>query len=223
MKNEMNKIKKILSGGVVILLIAFFGLAPIERQVAFALDWGDMGMKMMAVGVVDKDKMEGLHLGRGGMTASGRAMMYGNSNENFTITPENSDMALHMLWAFGLANKNEILEKGPMMDPKYGDAGRFASTGGYTLGKGGAMEHYSMHSFVELTAAEQKLVEKTAKNIFRPCCKNSAYFPDCNHGMAMLGLLELMASQGASEKEMYKAALEANALWFPEVKTSCGA
>ena len=32
----------------------------------------------------------------------------------------------------------------------------------------------------------------------------------------MLGFLELMASQGVSEEEMYKAALQVNAYWFPE-------
>ena len=34
--------------------------------------------------------------------------------------------------------------------------------------------------------------------------------------MAMLGLLELMASQGVSEQEMYRAALRVNELWFPD-------
>lgn len=55
-----------------------------------------------------------------------------------------------------------------------------------------------------------------SKNIYRPCCNNSTYFPDCNHGMAMLGLLELMASQGVSEEDMWGAALAANAYWFPD-------
>jgi hypothetical protein len=34
--------------------------------------------------------------------------------------------------------------------------------------------------------------------------------------MAMLGLLELMASNGVSEADMYKAALQVNAYWFPD-------
>lgn len=34
--------------------------------------------------------------------------------------------------------------------------------------------------------------------------------------MAMLGFLELMASQGVGEDEMYKAALAANSYWFPD-------
>ena len=32
----------------------------------------------------------------------------------------------------------------------------------------------------------------------------------------MLGLLELMASQGLSEEEMYKYALIVNSYWFPD-------
>ena len=32
----------------------------------------------------------------------------------------------------------------------------------------------------------------------------------------MLGLLELMASQGFSEEEMYRSALAVNAYWFPD-------
>jgi len=131
------------------------------------------------------------------------------------IDKKRSENRLNLLWAFGLANKNEILEKGPMANLRY-DTGRFASTGGWIPAQGGAMDHYSRYEFIKLTDTQQKLVEKLAKNIYRPCCDNPAYFPDCNHGMAMLGLLELMASEGASEKEMYLAALKANAEWFPD-------
>lgn len=34
--------------------------------------------------------------------------------------------------------------------------------------------------------------------------------------MAMLGLLELMASHGVSEEEIYRVALQVNAYWFPD-------
>ena len=34
--------------------------------------------------------------------------------------------------------------------------------------------------------------------------------------MAMLGLLELMASQGVGEQNMYKTSLAVNSYWFPE-------
>ncbi|KKS78635.1 MAG: hypothetical protein UV53_C0029G0001, partial [Candidatus Azambacteria bacterium GW2011_GWE1_42_9] len=69
---------------------------------------------------------------------------------------------------------------------------------------------------ITLTPEQRALVERVSKNIYRPCCNNSTYFPDCNHGMAMLGLLELMASQGIGEDEMYKTALQVNLFWFPD-------
>lgn len=128
----------------------------------------------------------------------------------------NARSELNVLWAFGLANKNPILTEGPMMDPRYGNAGNFASTGGWTLARGSAMDHYAMHRFVTLTEEEQGLVERVSKNIYRPCCGNPVYFPDCNHGMAMLGFLTILAADGAGEDEMYRAALTMNRKWFPD-------
>ena len=78
------------------------------------------------------------------------------------------------------------------------------------------MDHYSKHKLIQLTEKQQAIVEEVSKNIFRPCCGNSTRFPDCNHGMAMLGLLELMASQNISEQDMYKYALAVNSFWFPD-------
>ena len=101
-----------------------------------------------------------------------------------------------------------------MMDPRYGGANGFASTGGWTLSDGDSMNHYNMHSFVTLTEEQQALVERVSKNIYRPCCDNSTYFPDCNHGMAMLGLLELMTSTRVTEADMYKTALQVNTFGF---------
>ena len=145
-----------------------------------------------------------------------KKILYGTDNKDLIITRENSGFLLNVFWALGLGNKNEILEKGPMSDPKYGGAGSFASTGGWTLAEGNTMNHYSAHQFIKLIPDQQRLVEEVSKNIYRPCCGNSTYFPDCNHGMAMLGLLELMAANGVLEEEMYKVALQVNILWFPD-------
>ena len=160
----------------------------------------EMLQKMIELGVIDSEKM-----------------------------PEVTE--LNLLWAWGLSNKNKILEQGPMMDPRYGGVENMASIGGWTVGKAmdpvrgregsqrpsasNGMDHYSMHNMVILSAEEQNLVDKVAKNTFRPCCKNPAYFPDCNHGMAMLGYLEILASQGANEEELTQSALKANNDWFP--------
>ena len=196
-----------ISGGIfVILLAVLLGLAPVKE--VFNLKWGVIGVQMAEAGVIDMGKFPNFYNGK-----------------KLVINSENQKVALNTLWAFGLSNKNPILESGPMMDKQYGGGGNFASTGGWTLGEGTAMDHYSMHSFVTLTPEQQVLLERVTKNIYRPCCKNSTYFPDCNHGMAMLGLMELMASQGTAEDDMYKKALEVNTLWFPgqsqKVSTGC--
>ena len=187
-----------------------------EEGVVLPARWGDLGGQMTSAGAIDKSKLEELYAKRGGLNAEEKKLLEGIDNGNLKITKKNSGFILNLLWALGLGNKNEILEKGPMSDKKYGGAGNFASTGGWTLARGGAMSHYSKHQFIVLTPEQQALVEKVSKGIYRPCCGNSTFFPDCNHGMAMLGLLELMASQGVSEDEMYKVAFMVNSYWFPD-------
>jgi len=184
--------------------------------VTLPISWGDLGQRMVATGVIDTEKLESLYATRGGMSENMNVLLYTSGSESITINRENANEILNLLWAFGLSNKNDILERGPMMNSSYGDAGTFASTGGWTLAVGGAMDHYSAHSFVSLTPEQQEKVEAVSKGIYRPCCGNPVYFPDCNHGMAMLGLLELLAAEGASEDEMYETALAVNAYWFSD-------
>jgi hypothetical protein len=176
-----------------------------------------LGAKLVEVGAIDLDKLVALYKDRGGFLAQYQKMIEKNANEKIVITNWNSGYLLNLLWALGLANKNPILEDtNEMMNPAYKGAGNFASTGGWTLAQGSAMDHYNMHSLVMLTADQQAIVDRVSQNIYRPCCGNSTHFPDCNHGMAMLGLLELMASQGVNEQDMYKTALAVNSYWFPE-------
>lgn len=175
--------------------------------------WGDLGKQMIDAGVIDKKKLEAVYSKRGGLSTEDKRLLYDSNNGDLKITSENSRFILNMLWALALGNKNDILEKGPMM--RSGDASGYASTGGWTLAKGKAMQHYSKHSFLVINKEQQILVKRVAKNIYRPCCNNSTHFPDCNHGMAMLGLLELLASRGFSEKEMYRIALQVNSYWYP--------
>lgn len=184
--------------------------------VELPVTWGDLGQRLIESGVINQTAFEETYKGRGGLSPEMKNLLTGSNNGKLKITAENSSFLLNLLWALGLGNKNEILEKGEMSDPQYGGAGNFASTGGWSLAKGKAMDHYSKYSFIKLTSAQQQLVDKASRGIYRPCCGNSTHFPDCNHGMAMLGLLELMASQGIGEAEMYKYALKVNAYWFPD-------
>ena len=187
-----------------------------QEGVVLPVKWGDLGKRMIEAGVIDAQKFEALYANRGGLDAETKSLLFGENNGQLTINDKNNGVILNLLWAFGLSNKNRILEFGPMTDPNYGGPQVFASTGGWTLARDNPMNHYSKHNFVVLDTAQQELVERVSKNIYRPCCNNSTYFPDCNHGMAMLGLLELLASQGVAEKDMYKIALQVNTYWFPE-------
>lgn len=187
-----------------------------SQGIVLPVAWGDLGKKMVESGVIDAAKFEQIYSQRSGLSEEEKKLLYGSDNGNLFINQQNSGFVLNLLWALGLGNKNPILEEGPMVDEKYGGAGNFASTGGWSLAKGNVMDHYSQYNFITLTQEQQNLVEKISQGIYRPCCGNSTYFPDCNHGMAMLALLELLASQGVGEDEMYKIALIVNSYWFPE-------
>src|SRR3989344_5788143 len=185
-----------------------------SNGVALPVRWGNLGAKLVSVGVIDADKFKAIYESRGAFTDEYKTLLLGQSDTKLKITKDNSGYLLNLFWALGLASKNPILESGEMMNPAYGGAGNFASTGGWMIAKGSPMEHYSKHKFFDLTVEQQTLVDKVSRGIYRPCCGNSTHFPDCNHGMAMLGLLELMASQGASEQDMWRAALAVNSYWF---------
>ncbi|MCR4274692.1 MAG: hypothetical protein NUW02_01430 [Candidatus Campbellbacteria bacterium] len=187
-----------------------------SEGVVLPATWGDLGAKLVSVGAIDVEKLKTTYDQRGALPEGFNKLLLEQNNGKLKITRENSAYLLNLLWALGLASDNSILESGEMSDPKYGGAQNFTSTAGWTIAQGNPMDHYSKHRFFNLTPEQQALVDKVSRGIFRPCCGNSTHFPDCNHGMAMLGLLELMASQGVSEEDMYKAALAVNSYWFPD-------
>ena len=184
--------------------------------VVLPVSWGDLGMKLVSVGAIDEKRFQTLYEEQGQFTAEYKNLLGGNNTGKLKITRDNAGYLLNLFWALGLASKNPILDSGEMTNPRYGGAQNFASTAGWTMAQGDPMTHYSRHKFFNLTPEQQVLVEKISSGIYRPCCGNSTHFPDCNHGMAMLGLLELMASQGVSESEMWQAALAVNSYWFPD-------
>lgn len=179
--------------------------------------FGDLGPKMITMGVVDYDKFKSVYEKSGSpLTQEQQDILTKGLNKKVKITGENSYFLLNFFWAVGLANKSKLLDQGDMV--KYGGlegAGQFASTGGWTLAKGNAMDYYSKSNLISLTQEQEDLVEKVSSNIYRPCCDNSTAFPDCNHGMALLGVLQLMAASGATEIQMYEASKYFNAFWFP--------
>ena len=229
MENENQEIIKTLKALVIVGAMLFVvsivntGSIPRANQEILPLEgavlpvtWDDLGKKLVSTGAIDGEKWSALYEKENKLTGEYKNLLLGNDNGKIRITKENVGYLLNLFWALGLANKNPILESGEMTNHAYGGAQNFASTGGWTMAEGTAMDHYSMHKFFNLTPEQQALVEKVSGGIYRPCCGNSTHFPDCNHGMAMLGLLELMASQGVSEQDMWKTALVVNSYWFPD-------
>jgi hypothetical protein len=181
------------------------------------LRYGDLGPRLLASGVIDYDAFAAVYENAGDpLTKAQAEILNRGSDEQIIVASENAHFLLNFFWAVGLANKNTILTGGPMVQYSNGQIGNFASTGGWTLGTKPVTELYASVDLISLTPEQQARVEEAASAIYRPCCNNPTLFPDCNHGMAMLGLLELMASHNASVDEMFRAAKYVNAYWFPQ-------
>jgi hypothetical protein len=177
----------------------------------------DIGPRLLDAGAIDFERFTSLYEGNGNpLTAEHRHILTEGSDESIRINAGNSHFLLNFLWALGLTNRNQVLTEGPMVQNGDNGIGGYASTGGWTLGSKPATELYASQLLVNLTPDQQARVEEVAALVYRPCCGNPTLFPDCNHGMAMLGLLELMASQGASTDQMLTAAKQVNAYWFPQ-------
>lgn len=184
---------------------------------ALPVSYGELGPRLLASGVINYDAFAAIYENSGNPLSKEQIeILKKGSDEKIVINAENAHFLLNFFWAVGLVNKNQILTEGPMVQYSGGQVEGFASTGGWGLASKPVTELYASLELIPLTAEQQKLVEEVAAAIYRPCCNNHTLFPDCNHGMAMLGILELMASQGASADEMFEAAKYINAYWFPQ-------
>jgi len=187
-----------------------------QKGYRLAVKWNNIGKQLLESGVIDKTKYEELFANDPVAKKEMTAHMMNASNDFMTINESNSRFMVNTLWALGLVNKNKILEEGSMKTYGKGDMMGFASTGGWNLGSRPTSELYSSKEIIKLTAEQQELVKKIAQNVYRPCCGNSTEFPDCNHGMAALGYIELAVAQGIGEKQIYSDLLKLNSFWFPQ-------
>lgn len=180
--------------------------------------YGDIGPQMVEMGVIELQKFKETYDQSGQpLTEEQIDILTKGSNKKITIKSDNSYFLLNFFWAFGLANQSKILTEGDMVKYGEGQVGSFASTGGWdSLTKSGkAIDYYAKRAIVPLTEDQEKVVKEVGDNAYRPCCGNPTSFPDCNHGMALLGIFELMAAQGATQSEMYEAGKYINSYWFP--------
>lgn len=180
------------------------------------IKWGDLGPKLVRLGVIDLNKLKAV--AKDQLPLPDLRRLEAPSDDPLTITTENQWLLVTVLWAAGLANKSPVLDRALAERGEKTVMG-LASTGGWTLGTKPAAELYGKFDIIPLTPAQQALVMELAQSIHRPCCGNSTAFPDCNHGMALLGLIELMAAHNFGREEILKAALNFNAFWFPREYT----
>jgi hypothetical protein len=179
--------------------------------------FGDVGSQLVAAGAIDMGKFTSLYQRQNRpLTHQQLDILSKDVTSQILFTPQNAYFLLNFFWALGLTNQNDILTKGPMMSGGANRLAGFASTAGWTLGARQAAQLYSSTRIITLTGEQQARLLEVALEVYRPCCDNPAHFPDCNHGMAMLGLLELMASQNATVDDMFTAAKYANAFWYPQ-------
>ncbi len=171
---------------------------------------------MVKYGAIDKDKFLALYEQRQDLLEEAKKSLGQTGNEEIIVTAGNAPLILNLLWPLGIANKTKVLSDGPMGTTYKGEVGDFASTGGWTLGKEDGGKLFNRFPLISLSQEQEALVKELSENIYRPCCGNSTYFPDCNHGAAMLGFLELAVSQGLSKEDIYKKALVLNSYWFPQ-------
>ena len=183
-----------------------------EEGFELPITWGDLGPRMIAMGVIDKDKF----IEATKPTDEEKKILIEGTDEKLKIDTNKSRFVVNMLWAAGLAQRSVVYTEGPMGKEYKKDIGNFSSTGGWSLARGLAVNHLGQHNLVDLSPDQEKRVAEIAKNVYRPCCGNSTYFPDCNHGMAALFAIEAMVAQNLSDEEIYKNVLKLNSFWFPD-------
>lgn len=176
------------------------------------VSWGDYGPKLVEAGVIDMAQFEkAVHL-----TDEQKKILTEGSSDNLKIDASNSQFVVDFLWALGLAQKSIIYDQGPLGTDYKGQEGSFASTGGWTLAKGDAVNYLNKFDLIPLTAEQQDEVARIAKGVYRPCCDNPTWFPDCNHGMAALAAIELLVSKSVPENDIYRYILDINSFWFSQ-------
>ncbi len=193
-----------------------------KEGVELPVSWGDLGKKLVEAGVIDLLEFRNVVK----MTPEQEKILTEGSQELIKIDATNSQFVVDVLWALGLAQKSIVYNEGPMGptspeasrgEQKYSEwVGGFASTGGWNLARGEAINYLNKFDFIPLTEEQQKKVGEIAQNVYRPCCGNPTWFPDCNHGMAALAIIELLVSKGIDDATIYRKVLGFNSFWFPD-------
>ncbi len=175
---------------------------------------GDSLMRLVRAQVLVPEKLRAIYARRGGIPGELEVALTSPTLEPIVLTRGNAALYVNLLWPIGLSNRMRANDNSPINGRmRFG----FASVGGWTLGTApnGGFD-YNHHEIVALSPQQDARAAQVARATYRPCCDNSTFFQDCNHGSALLGLLALGAAQGLNEDDLYREALAFNAHWFPD-------
>ena len=135
--------------------------AALPEAYQLGASWGDLGPRLVAAGAIDLDRFVNLYEESGRpLTLAQKRILSKDSDDPITIDFENARFLLNFFWAVGLVNQNPILTEGPMMQASDGNIGRFASTGGWTLGSYPATELYASTPLIILTRSSRRACRK---------------------------------------------------------------
>lgn len=183
-----------------------------QEGIELPVSWGTLGKQLVDAGVINLPEFRKVVQ----MTPEQDNILTVGSDERIRIDHTNGQFVVDLLWALGLTQRSIVYEQGPLGQEYKGEQGNFASTGGWNLARGDAVGYLGKYALIPLTEEQQKRVGEIAQNVYRPCCGNSTWFPDCNHGMAALAAIELMVSAGVPERDIYRYVLALNSFWFPD-------
>ena len=209
---------------------ALVALAPLPLRAAVALSRGggldgarldivpgSLGPQLLAAGAIEPSRFAQACASSGVPLDAERLRVLGTGSDTpIAFDTSSAHFLLNLFWAVGLANANPVLTRGPMVQNGLSRIASYASTGGWTLATRPVLEVYARLPLVPLTKEQQERLEEVAANVYRPCCDNATDFPDCNHGMAMLGLLTRLAAEDRDVDLLFAAAKVANRYWFPQ-------
>lgn len=214
--------------------------AQVVPQTGYTLSfkWGDSVNKLIEAGALNRSNLSILlNNSKEPLTPVEKAILNGTYNGYIQFNSTNVEFVQLVLWSLGLNNNNTIINNGPIINasipyansinnnatlrqklnqnvtPQWVASRYFASTGGY--GPLGKLQLGELN-IIDLNPQQQALMYDVATHSYRPCCDNPTAFPDCNHGAAALGLIELLASQGANQSQIFTAVKYFNQYQFPQ-------
>lgn len=175
------------------------------------LSFGDALQRLVGAGVIDPGKVADAFKARGGVPDWVMAALAGSSS-GIVLSADTAPYLLNLLWPLGLANRMGVNGQSPVR----ASTEAYASTAGWTLGRADdGTVYFDSIDALPLAPESEATVFDLASKIYRPCCNNSAFFQDCNHGSAMLGMIQLGAASGMLPGAIARLAKVVNGLWYP--------